>query len=559
MSSATNPVTTEIIRSALNAAAEDMNATLIRSAYTPTIYEMKDCSVALLDDEHRILGQSSGLPLFLGNLEVVTRHTQERFGRSVWREGDVWILNDSYIAGAHLPDVTVYGPVFARDRLVGFAICRAHLRDIGAMHTGLMSNATEIYQEGLRLGATKIIEAGSAREDIIDILTRNSRFPVHVRGDLFAMVACVREGQRRLGSVIDRYGRATFEAACQDFFGHSERHERAVVAAIPDGVYEAEGVIDNDGIDERPRRVHVRVEIDGESFTIDLTGSDELARGPVNCGRAQAESAARVAYKVLVDPDGAASGGSFRPLTVRIRPGSMFDAVEPAPTSYYFTPLGLLIDLVTKALSPVLPDRAAAACYGDSMVISLGGTDAGSGRPFAYTQPTVGGWGAWEGSDGQDALINNVNGSLKDLNIEVIESKYPIRIQRYRLRADSGGAGRWRGGNGVEREYVFGADEGFIHLWFDRSRTPAWGIEHGHDAQPPEVVINEGRPDERRMLKGTNIPVRRGDVVVTRTGGGGGYGDPTDRAPDAVARDLREGQVSADAAASVYGYRQVQK
>jgi N-methylhydantoinase B len=553
----TDPVTTEILRSAFNAAAQDMNATLIRSAYTPTIYEMKDCSVALLDAEHRILGQSSGLPLFLGNLEVVTRHTEQRFGRDVWRPGDIWLLNDSYIAGAHLPDVTIYGPVFGDQQLIGFAVCRAHLRDIGAMHTGLMSNATEIYQEGIRLGATKIIDAGEPREDILDILTRNSRFPVHVRGDVFAMIACVREGQKRLDALLQRHGAATLTAARDEIFRQSERAEREFVAAIPDGRYQAEGFIDNDGILDRPRRVSVQVDVSGEEVVIDLTESDDLARGPVNCGRAQAESAARVAFKILVDPAGATSGGSFRTLTVKIREGSMFDAVAPHPTSYYFTPLGLLIDLVIKAVAPVLPERAAAACYGDSMVISLGSRDAGDGKPFGYTQPTVGGWGAWPGSDGQDALINNVNGSLKDLNIEVIESKFPIRVERYQIRVDSGGAGQWRGGNGVERRYVFDADEGFVHLWFDRSHTPAWGIDGGEAAQPPEVVINEGRPDERRQLKGTNIPLRRGDTITTRTGGGGGCGDPADRDRAAIARDIAEGYLTAQHAEHCYRARTI--
>ncbi|WP_236793470.1 hydantoinase B/oxoprolinase family protein [Amycolatopsis sp. GM8] len=550
----TDPVTTEIIRCALGAAAEDMNQTLIRSAYTPTIYEMKDCSVALLDEHHRVLGQSLGVPIFLGNLEVVTQHTEREHGRDGWRAGDVWILNDPYIAGTHLNDVSVYGPVFAGEDLVGFATCRAHLRDLGGMRPGLLTNSTEIYQEGLRLGAIKLVEGGEPRRDILDIITRNSRYPDLVHGDLFAMIACVREGQARLDAVIERYGLATFRAARDDVFAQTERMERAAVAAIADGVYEAEGHIDNDGVGDTPLRVHVRVEVSGENILIDLSGTDDMTKGPVNCGAPQAVAAARVAFKLLVNPDGPLTGGAFRPLSVNVREGSLFAAEEPVPCSYYFTPLGMLIDLVAKALAHVLPERVAAASYGDSMVVLFGGTNPDTGQRFSFSQPTVGGWGAWHGTDGQDAMINNVNGAMKDLNAEVIESKFPIRVTKYAIRPDSGGPGQWRGGNGVEREFVFTGDDGYVNLWWDRSVTPAWGIFGGSSAQPPEVVINQGRADERRLMKATGHPLQHGDVVLTRSGGGGGYGDPSLRSVDDIKADIREGQVTEAGAQDGYGW-----
>lgn len=540
----TDPVTTEIIRCALDAAAEDMNQTLIRSAYTPTIYEMKDCAVALLDEDHRVLGQSAGVPIFLGNLEVVTQHTEVLHGRECWRPGDIWILNDPYVDGTHLNDVTVYGPVFWREQIVGFAACRAHLRDLGGMHPGLLTDSTEIYQEGLRLGAIKLVEGGEPRRDILDIITRNSRYGDLVHGDLFAMIACVREGQSRLGTVVERYGIATFRASRDDVFAQTERMERSTVAAIADGVYEAEGYIDSDGVGDTPLLVHVRVEITGDQILIDLSGSADMARGPVNGGAAQAVAAARVAYKLLVNPRGPLTGGAFRPLSVRVRSGSIFAAEEPVPCSYYFTPLGMLIDLVAKAVAPVIPDRVAGASYGDSMVVLFGGTFPQTGKRFSFSQPTVGGWGAWDGMDGQDAMINSTNGSLKDLNVEVIESKFPVMVTKYQIRRDSGGPGQWRGGNGVEREYVFTGDDGFMNLWWDRSVTPAWGLFGGASAQPPEVVINEGRPDEQRILKVTGLALKAGDRITTRTGGGGGYGDPTLRSHEDIAADLREGHIT---------------
>jgi N-methylhydantoinase B len=546
-------ITTEIIRSAFTAAADEMNATLIRSAYTPVIYEMKDCSVALLDAEHRVLGQSAGLPIFLGNLEICTRLTEQEYGRDGWRPGDVWVMNDSYMTGTHLNDMTAFGPIFVDDDLVGFAACRAHWLDVGAKDPGGPMDSTEIYQEGIRLGPTKVVEGGVQRRDVTDLLGRNSRFGAPAIGDLGAQIACVRTGQRRLEAIVGRYGHATIEAARDEIFAQTERYERAAVAAIPDGVYRAEGCLDNDGNSEDPVWVRLTVEIRGEEMRIDLTESDDARRGPVNCGEAQAISACRVAYKLLINPENPPNGGAFRPLTVDVRRGSLLGAEEPYPCQWYFTPLGLLIDLVVRALADVLPDQAAGASYGDSMVIGIAGVDDRTGRPWFDLEPTVGGWGAWRGSDGEDALINNVNGSLKDLPIEVLETKYPMRMTQYGFRADSGGPGRWRGGNGVVREYTIDCAQAQLFLWFERSVTPAWGLFGGHDATAPIVVLNPGRDDERRMLKGSRIALRRGDVIRTMSGGGGGFGEPRERDPDQIRRDVRNRHVTAEAAHDVYG------
>jgi N-methylhydantoinase B len=548
-----DPVTTEIVRSAFNAAADEMNATLIRSAYTPVIYEMKDCSVALLDGEHRVLGQSAGLPIFLGNLEVCTRLTEEMYGRESWRPGDVWVMNDSYLTGTHLNDMTVFGPIFDGGELAGLAACRAHWLDVGAKDPGGPMDSIEIYQEGIRLGPTLVMEGGRVRPDVVDLLARNSRFSDPARGDLGAQIACVRTGQRRLAAIIERHGADTIAAARDEIFAQTERYERAAIARIPDGAYAAEGCLDDDGVGGAPCWVRVRVEVRGDEMTIDLGETDDVQRGPVNCGEAQAVSACRVAYKLLVNPDNPPNGGAFRPLTVKVRPDSMLGAREPAPCQWYFTPLGLLIDMVVRSLAGAVPERAAGASYGDSMVIGIAGLDPRNGRPYFDLEPTVGGWGGWDGSDGQDGLINNVNGSLKDLPIEVLETKFPLRMTHYGFRADSGGAGRWRGGNGVIREYTLDGDEAQLFLWFERSATPAWGLSGGRDAIPPQVIVNPGRPDERRMLKCNRAPLKRGDVIRTMTGGGGGFGNPRERDPRLVRVDVLDRHLTPAAARQSYG------
>jgi len=548
-----DPVTVEIIRNALNSAADDMNATLIRSAYTPIIYECGDCVVALLDAQHQVLGQSAGLPIFLGNLETCTKATEERFGRDVWQPGDVWILNDSYLGGTHLNDVTIFGPVFVDDTLVGFTASRAHWIDVGSKDPGGSMDSVTIFQEGLRLGPQKLVEGGKELPGVIDTIGTNVRFPYPTTGDMHAMIACITMGERRLQEIVRRFGLDVLERARDEIFRQTEMLEREVIAQIPDGVYSAEGVLDNDGIDlDTPVPIRLKITVSGEEIDFDVTESADQTVGPVNCGVAQAISALRVGYKLLISPDLPGNGGSFRTMTTQVREGSVLGARSPAACQWYFSHLGLLIDMVARALAPALPDRVAAASHGDSMIILTAGVDPRVGREFVSLEATLGGWGAWHGSDGESALINNVNGSLKDIPIEVFETRYPWRITEYRIRPDSGGSGRWRGGNGVIRQYEALTDL-TVSLWFERSRQPAWGLFGGEDAVGPEVVINPGRPDERRMLKANGLALRKGDVVRCATGGGGGYGDPTERAADDVRADVLDGYISAEAALTRYG------
>ncbi|HEX3590292.1 MAG TPA: hydantoinase B/oxoprolinase family protein [Pseudonocardiaceae bacterium] len=548
-----DPVTVEIIRNALNSAADDMNATLIRSAYTPIIYECGDCVVALLDADHQVLGQSAGLPIFLGNLETCTKATEERFGRGVWQPGDVWILNDSYLGGTHLNDVTIFGPVFVDQTLVGFTASRAHWIDVGSKDPGGSMDSVVIFQEGLRMGPQRLVTGGVDEWALMDTIARNVRFPYPTSGDMHAMIACITMGERRLQEIVRRFGLETLELARDEIFRQTEVLERDTIQSIPDGVYAAEGVLDNDGIDlDAPIPIKLKITVAGDTIDFDVTESADQTAGPVNCGVAQAVSALRVGYKLLVSPDLPGNGGSFRSMTTQVREGSVLGAVAPAACQWYFSHLGLLIDMVARALAPAMPDRVAGASHGDSMIVLTSGLDPRFGREFVSLEATVGGWGAWEGSDGESALINNVNGSLKDIPIEVYETRYPWRITEYRIRPDSGGSGRWRGGNGVVREYEAQTDCS-LSLWFERSRQPAWGLFGGEDAAGPEVVINPGRADERRMLKVNGTSLRKGDVVRCSTGGGGGYGDPVERAAADVRDDVLDRNITQATALRRYG------
>jgi N-methylhydantoinase B len=548
-----DPITTEIIRNAFVSCAQDMNATLIRSSYTPIIYEGKDCSVAVLDEHGDVLGQSLGLPLFLGNLEICVKLTAEMFGWDAFRPGDIFHMNDSYMTGTHLNDATIFGPIFWRDRLVGFSATRAHWLDVGAKDPGGPMDSREIYQEGMRWGPTRIYERGEPRADIIDLLRRNGRFGYSLVGDMNAQVASCRTGEDRFRAILDRFGHDAYAHAREEIYRQSEELERAAVATIADGTYRAEGFLDDDGLGHGPVPVHVRVEVEGDRMSIDLEGSAPQTEGPVNCGFAQTISACRVAFKLLINPERPVDGGTFKTLEVKAPDASIFAAQEPAACQWYFTPLGLLIDLVVTALAPALPNEVAAAHFGDSMVAYLSGRDPRRGGvPFLYVMPHAGGWGGFEGGDGEDGLINNVNGGFKDYPVEIFEVKHPALIRGYGFRTDTGGPGRFRGGCGLYRTFELSSGAS-LYLWFERSVTPGWGLFGGRDAVGPDVVVNPGRDDERHMLKTNALPLDAGSVVDLRTGGGGGFGEAFERDPERVRADVRDGYVSLEGAARDYG------
>jgi N-methylhydantoinase B len=546
-------ITTEIIRNAFISIANDMNATLIRSAFTPVIYEGKDCSVALIDENGDVLGQSLGLPLFLGNLEICVKLIAEEHGWDYFQDGDVFYMNDSYMTGTHLNDSTIIMPIFWKGERVGFAASRAHWLDVGAKDPGTPVDSHEIYQEGTRWGPTRLYDAGKPRLDVIDLLRRNSRFGEETIGDMNAQIAAGRTGEQRLRALFDRFGKDAIRAARDAIFEQTEALEREAVSALPDGEYHADGYLDNDGLGSDPLLVNLAVKVKGNSMTIDLAGSAEQARGPVNCGMTQTIAAARVAYKLLICSDVSPNGGSFRALEVTAPERTIFSAQEPAACGWYFSSLGLLIDLVVKALAPVLPDKAAGAHYGDSMVITLAGQDPRHNNEFyLMIEPTTGGWGAFDGGDGANSLINNVNGSFKDLPIEVFESKYPLRIVDYGVRQDSGGAGKYRGGNGTYREYEVLADSD-LFLWFERSETTGWGIFGGGAGAAPNVAVQRPDDEKREFLKVNGIKVGKGTVIKSLTGGGGGYGPAVERDPEAVRQDAIDGYVSIEHAKEAYG------
>ena len=400
-----DPVTVEIIRNALNAAADEMSVNLGRSAYTPIIYEMKDYSVALFDAQCRLLGQSPGLPIFLGALEDAVKVAIERYGRDYMAPGDVYVVNDAYLVGSHLNDVSVFSPIFHEGELVGFAATKAHWMDIGAKDPSQTMSSTNIYQEGYRLGATCIIRRGKLNEEVLDILMLNSRLPRSVRGDFYAQVAACRTGEQRLQVVLDRFGPETISAAVDEIFAQCERLDREVVAALPDGTWESEGFMDSDGNGNGPVKVHLKVTISGSDIYLDLAGSSPQTGGCLNSGFAQTLSGARLAFKFLINPDVPATGGTFRCLHVSAPEGSIFAAKEPAACQYYYPHAGLMIDLFIKLMAEALPNHVTGAQCADPMNVMFNGVLPDTGEPWMVGEATAVGWGASRDADGENGSL----------------------------------------------------------------------------------------------------------------------------------------------------------
>lgn len=552
---ASDPITTEIIRNAFLAAAQDMRATLTRSAFSPVIYEMKDCSVALFNHDAQLLAEAPGLPFFLGALSEIVQVVIDHVGRDSFHAGDVYILNDPYLTGSHLNDVDILSPVMYDGELIGFAVTRAHWRDMGSKDAAYAIDSTEIYQEGLRLGPVKLVDGGRLRHDVVDILARNSRLPAALKGDMHAQIAACRMGERRYRDLVDRFGLKTVQDSMASVFSTTEALERAAVAAIPDGVYTAEGYQDNDFVTDELIPIKVTVTVRGTDITVDTHGSSRQRPGCTNCGWPQTLSAVRLAYRFLIRPDVPASGGSFRALQVEVERGSIFAAEEPAACLQYGTHTMLLVDLIIKALAPAIPDRVAAGLPGDAWNVIMVYRKPEGGIHAAWGESTAGGWGADAEGDGASAVIHSAAGDFRNFPIESMENKFPLLIRRYALGGDSGGPGRYRGGLCVVREYEVRDDNVSVSLWFERTTTPQWGLFGGKVGAVPRVLIHPESEQEQMVLKTNHMALTDGTIFRVSTGGGGGYGPPWKRPPEKVLSDVLDGYVSRDAAESDYYIR----
>lgn len=550
---AVDPITLEIIRHGLIATADEMKINLMRTAYNTVIYEVLDFSVGLFDRNGSMISQASGLPIFLGNLGEAVRTLKADVGEENLRPGDIYLTNDSYAVGTHLNDVTVMSPVFFGGELLGFAVSRAHWIDVGGRDPGgWFSDTTEIYQEGLRLRSVCLYRGGEPDPSISRILELNVRYSESIMGDLRAQIAACRTGEERFVEIVDRFGRETVLAAVEEMHRQAELVTRTAIAEMTDGVYRAESFMDDDGVAVKEPRIVVTVTIEGETMTIDLTGSSPQVKGPINLGLPGTISGCRVALKCLTSPFSPVVEGAFRPLRVVVPDDCMFNAKSPAPCAVWIISI-TLIDTIFRALAPALPQKIPAGQYGDVAAIFIFGVDPRTQKPYLIVEPEGGGWGAFRDRDGESVLIAIADGDTRNIPVEIVESKYPLRVERYELREDSGGAGRFRGGFGHYRDFRILAHDARITATMERSKCPPWGLEGGRAGATNVIVVNPGKEDERAYQKTSALPLRPDDIVSVRTGGGGGFGSPLERDPELVREDVLDGHVSEEAAEREYG------
>jgi len=547
--------TLEIIENGLIAAAEEMFVVWGRTAKSPVIYEVLDYGCGITDWRGELIAIAAGIPTFLGTLDLATREAIERHNPDGFEEGDIIISNVPYRSGTHLNDVTLIMPVFAGGRLLAFAASKGHWSEIGGMHFGSWSpSSTEIYQEGLQFPAVKLFRAGRPNVDLIDVIRQNVRTPDLTLGDMEGQIASVRVGAAAIGRLVSRYGVDAVREAMGRIWQRGRQQALAVLARMPHGTYVAEDWIDDDGITDDPLRVCVRVDLRPDGVTFDFTGSAPQARGPINSPFGGTISTSRVILKALLDPHSPATGGDFSVLTVVAPEGSIFNPRPPAPVATNWEGRSYVGDLVWKALCTALPDRLVAGNYNSVCATIVGGIDDRTGEPFAVVEPQPGGWGGGEGKDGESGMFYLGNGETYAMPVEVLEARTPIRFERYVLdREAARGAGRFRSGLGIVKEYRIVNSHAIFTASFGRSKFPAWGAAGGEGGSPNYFMVEKPGEPPRRLSKITALRLSGGDLIQMHTGSGGGFGDPLERDPERVAADGREGFVTAGRAQEVYG------
>jgi N-methylhydantoinase B len=547
------PVTLEVIRNALPAIANEMAADVSRTSYNMMIYEVRDFCTALLTPDGALVAQNvGGVSHFVADLGALVVDGMAQHGKD-FKPGDVIITNHQKVAGQHLNNIVIYMPYFYEGELVMFSMVRAHWIDVGGISTGFgaESHCLDPWQEGLQLDQLKIYEGGKLNELLLKIIRDNIRFPDSSLGDMRSQIAACKLAFRRLDELFEKFGRDPLMAAIKRIFAETEQRCRNVVAQIPDGVYEAESFLDNDGIvkDEK-LRLHAKVTVDHGKMTIDLSGCTGERKAGIN---SRTFAGARVAYKALTLPLDSVNEGSFSACEVIIPEGNIMMARYPAPMSGWSTIVPSVVDTIVKALAPAIRDRTPAGHHGllGGAVVFFG-VNPRNGKRFVVQSIEGGGWGGRPHEDGESGSVSICQGDVRNATIESIELKMPVLVEERSLRTDSGGAGKHRGGLGIDmrvRNFV----EGRWNLHRPRRiDCPPWGIHGGLPGGTGDMLLKLPGENDFTSMDASQHPVPAESEVIVRTGGGGGWGDPLDRDPKRVRDDVVEGLVSVEQARRDY-------
>jgi N-methylhydantoinase B len=550
-----DPITLEVVTNALVAVAEQMAATILRTSYSTVIREMLDYSTAVFDLEGRIIAQSCRIPIHLNSMSRSLRTTlDEAFPLAQWQPGDIIVTNDPYKGGQHLPDVQTFLPVFAGERMVAICGTLGHHLDIGGMRPGSYAgDAVEIYQEGLRIPPIKLFEQGRLNERLFAVIEANIRQPEKTLGDLRAQTAALEIGRDGVLELVERYGVDTLTDCMQQATAASEARLREKLRELPAGTYEATYFVDDDGVADDPIRIVTKVTIGDGSIHVDFTGTDRQRRSPINATISSCESATYFAILAILDPTIPANYGVYKPIKITAPEGTVVNALPPAPVVGRNAITHTIVNALMMALSKVVPERITAAYYGMSNVYILSGDGTNGRRGWIFFDIEVGGGGGRHSKDGLDCYSQGIH-NLANTPIEMVESTYPLRFQRYEFLPDTGGIGKYRGGLGVRRDIEFLDDSGSLNTQFDKFKIAPFGLFGGGAGATGRLLLNPDRPDSKELRSKTvECKLRRGDVISMWTQGGGGYGPPAERDRSAIERDLREQKITPEAARRAYG------
>lgn len=548
-----DPVTVEILRNGVIAVTEEMKTHLMRTAYNMIIYEALDFTVGLFTAEGETVSIGLGLPMFIRGMSETVKAKLRHFGREGIHPDDILITNDAYITGSHLNHVTLTMPIFYKDELIAFTCCMAHWLDVGG---SIGHVTTDIYSEGIQIPILKYQRGGVPNQDLVDLIKHNVRLPDLAMGDLRAQVTAVTTGARRFVELVERYGCDDVMDSINIIMDQTDAAARAAARTIPNGVYEAESFMDDDGIQVGVRiPIKVRVVIKDGEMTIDLSHVSQQVGGFYNSGITTGYACAQVAYKCLTTPTYyPVNDGSFRSLKVIMPAGRVISATRPAPMRWWMTFPMTVVDTIFKALAPAIPDRVIAGHHADLVTTTMHGISPSDGRFFiAAVGPVGGGWGAKRSQDGVSVTVCINDGDTHNSPTEQIETKYPILIERYALRIDSGGAGRTRGGLGADI-VVQALSPMSFNSTIERAHCKPWGLDGGSAAEGNALSlrVNGEWKHDLPNAKLMNYRLRKGDAFMVRSGGGGGFGPPAERDLEKIAFDVREGYITATAAQKDY-------
>ncbi len=551
---AIDPILLEVLRNRLDAIADEMELTLLKSAASPIVKEGLDASAALFNTHGETIAQAAAIPIHLGALQFAAQRLVRAFPPERMRDGDAFLLNDPYDGGTHLPDITLAVPVFADGRAVALACTMCHHQDVGGRTPGSVpTDATELYQEGVIIPPTQLFRAGELDENLFRFLTRNVRLPDVFTGDLMAQVAAGRLGGVRLQALFAAHGAPTVMTYIEELLSRAERLTRAQIADIPDGDYAFEDWLDDDGVSiGQPVKIAVTLRVRGSAMTFDFTGSDRQVRGPFNSVPASTMSAVYYAVRAISDASIPNNGGCFRAVDAILPEGTIVNPTAPAPVSCRTATIKRIADTILGALVRALPGRMPAASSGTLLVMAFGGRDPDTGQPFVASELAAGGMGARPDKDGIDVIETDVSNCM-NIPVESVEMNFPLRIPRARLWLDSGGAGRFRGGLGLEKVFEATTTDVMVSHRGERFASSPWGLEGGAPGARAHAYIlrKDGAREELPSKK--MIVLHPGDQLWEYIAGGAGYGDPLDRDPVAVFADVLDGKVSAALAITEYG------